>query len=484
MKKILISILIILAACQFTTAQWHHFVANYKRSTYGQGAQTWSIAPAEGGFVYFANLNGVLQFSRSGWDTFHFDGEVRSVMVSQKTARLYAGGINEMGYYQPSQNGNMLYHSISAMMTEAERDAIGNVWDIHEIDNAIYFATDGEIVKYTAPDQFQYMKSPSKILSSCVSGGVLYVAAENGFYNLHGDRLRLCPNAEMLADKQVRGLVPYKDGVIAITMENGAYYYDGTLCSTFDTDAHDFMRGNIAFCAADGDSIFAVGTIKGGVAVVNKNTRRAVYFDDHNGLQNNTVLSLSFEEKGNLWVGLDNGIDKILLTYPIKNLYSPQLFYGAGYDAIVDGNTLYLATNRGLFATQWPDVNTIQEVEGGVGQVWKLCRIDNDIFCLHDHGLFVIKDGKLQSISRIPGFWGMTQMPKSRDIVAGTYGNLWLLRRNTSNQFDIKELQGLKGSFSNMATTTGDTIWLHQHNKDIVYKAIIDADSLRVINTY
>ena len=483
MKSALLSILLLLAT-HCAIAQWHHFVANFSRSEYGQGAQTWCIAPAGGDFVYFANMNGVMQYSRAGWETFGFDSEVRSVMASPKTSRLYVGGINEIGYYEPCCNGNLLYHSISDSMSTAERDVIGNVWNIHEIDNSQYFATDGEIIKHTPDGGLQIMKSPSKIISSAVSEGVLYVATETGFYFLNGDRLRLCQNTETLYGKQVRGLVPFKDGIIAITMENGAYYYDGTLCSQFKTDADSFLHANIAFCAADGDSIFAVGTIKGGVAVIDKTTRKAMYFDEHNGLQNNTVLSLAFEEEGNIWVGLDNGIDKILLTFPIKNLYSQQLFYGAGYDAIVDGNSLYIATNRGLFATNWPLVGDVREIEGGVGQTWKLRSFDGEIFCLHDHGLFAIRDGKLHTISKIPGFWGMTQMPESHDIIAGTYGTLWLMRRITDGNYDIRELQGVKGSFSNMTATKGDTIWLKDHNKVIVYKAVMDGDSLRVISRY
>ena len=483
MKSAVLSILLLLAT-HCAVAQWHHFVANYSRAEYGQGSQTWCIEPVGSDFVYFANMNGVLQFSRAGWETFNIDSEVRSVMVSMSKSRLYVGGINEIGYYEPDQSGCMRYKSISGAMPDAERDAIGNVWNIHEIDNSQYFAADGEIIKYTLDGDFKIVKSPSQILSSAVTGGVLYVATETGFYFLNGDRLRLCQNTEILSDKQVRGLVPFKDGIIAITMENGAYYYDGTLCSQFKTDADRFLHENIAFCAADGDSIFAVGTIKGGVAVIDKNTRKAVYFDDHNGLQNNTVLSLAFENRGNLWVGLDNGIDKILLTYPIKNLYSQQLFYGAGYDALVSGDQLYLATNRGLFATSWPNIGEVKEIEGGVGQTWKLRAFDGEIFCLHDHGLFAIRDGKLHTISKIPGFWGMTQMTDSHDIIAGTYGTLWLLRRTDGNTYDIRELKGVKGSFSNMVTTKDGTIWLKDHNKAKVYQAVMEGDSLRVINVF
>lgn len=71
------------------------------------------------------------------------------------------------------------------------------------------------------------------------------------------------------------------------------------------------------------------------------------YFNENNGLRNNTVLSVSFDTTGNLWAGLDSGIDYVCLSSPFTNLYSYPYSYGTGYTAAVEGGYLYLGTNRG-----------------------------------------------------------------------------------------------------------------------------------------
>lgn len=78
----------------------------------------------------------------------------------------------------------------------------------------------------------------------------------------------------------------------------------------------------------------------------------------------------------------------------------------------------------------------------------------------------------------------MTQIVDFHDIIAGTYGTLWLIRRTDDDNYEIRELKGVKGSFSNMATTKDGTIWLKDRNKATVYQAVMDGDSLRVIKVY
>ena len=76
-------------------------------------------------------------------------------------------------------------------------------------------------------------------------------------------------------------------------------------------------------------------------------TRELSFFNENNGLQNNTVLSVSFDPAGNLWAGLDNGMAYVCLASPFTNLYSHP-HYGTGYAAAVQGDYLYLGTNKGL----------------------------------------------------------------------------------------------------------------------------------------
>ena len=67
----------------------------------------------------------------------------------------------------------------------------------------------------------------------------------------------------------------------------------------------------------------------------------------NSGLQNKTVLSMSFDALNNLWLGLDNGIDCLHLSSPVSSLYGNKPVIGSGYSSIVYQGKLYLASNQG-----------------------------------------------------------------------------------------------------------------------------------------
>lgn len=71
----------------------------------------------------------------------------------------------------------------------------------------------------------------------------------------------------------------------------------------------------------------------------------------NSGLQNKTVLSMSFDALNNLWLGLDNGIDCVHLSSPVSSLYGNKPVIGSGYSSIVYQGKLYLASNQGLYTT-------------------------------------------------------------------------------------------------------------------------------------
>lgn len=60
-----------------------------------------------------------------------------------------------------------------------------------------------------------------------------------------------------------------------------------------------------------------MGTIHKGLLLIDCNTMQLKYFNENNGLRNNTVLSVSFDSTGNLWAGLDSGIDYVCLSSPL-----------------------------------------------------------------------------------------------------------------------------------------------------------------------
>ena len=131
---------------------------------------------------------------------------VRSVLSSSIQKRIYVGGINECGYFQPASSGEMVYCCMSDSLNESDKQ-VGNIWGIHENDNILYFQADGCIVK-CINDKYTYIDSEEKIDCSSIVNGTLYLGTSQGVKVLVGNTLFPLQGAEALSNKRIRGIFP------------------------------------------------------------------------------------------------------------------------------------------------------------------------------------------------------------------------------------------------------------------------------------
>ena len=467
-------------------AGWNSFIVNFDKNQYGKGAQTWQIAPYDDKWVYFANKNGMLQFDGNVWNIFPLNNtsDVRSVLASSTQKKIYIGGINEFGYYEPGADGMLIYHCMSDTLDKACR-FLGNVWGIHETDNILYFQGDDRVVKYLN-GKYTAIEMNAKIDCSNMVNGILYIGTDRGVWFLVGNTFFPLQGAEVLASKRIRGIVPYKDGVLVATAYNGLYYCNGKNVEPFITGAEDFIRENEVFCIAEKDNKVVLGTIHKGLLLVDCNTMQLKYFNENNGLHNNTVLSVSFDVAGNLWAGLDSGIDYVCLTSSFTNLYSYPYFFGTGYTVATEGNLLYLGTNRGLYYTPYPvklngDLPDIHPVAQSSGQVWNLCRIGEELFCLHDRGVFLVKGMTMERVTDITGAWCCQQVMGHPDMMyVGVYNGIYLVAKKDGKWQTICKIEGMGDSCRFFEQETDRIIWVY--NADHVTRMELSENLSKSIN--
>lgn len=456
------------------SASWNNFIINYKKEVYGKGSQTWQIASYNNNWVYFANKNGLLQFDGSSWGIFPLNNgsDVRSVLPSSSKKRIYVGGINEFGYFEPDERGKLVYHCMSDSVKKPIR-SIGNIWRIYENDNILYWQADGVVLK-CLNGKYTLISADSKIDCSNLVNGILYIGTNKGVRILIGNTFFPLPGAKALDTKRIRGIVPYKKGVIIATAYDGLYYWDGKVLVPFITGIEAFMSQNEIFSIASSKNLIALGTVHMGLIMINTSTMQVKYFNENNGLQNNTVLSLGFDCRDNLWAGLDNGIDYICMNSPLSNLYSYPYSYGAGYSAILSNNYLYLGTNRGLYYTHYPvslsdKVINISQVPQSSGQVWDLSKVGNDVFCLHDRGIFLVKGETMERIGTISGVWNCKAMINNPEkVLLGMYDGIYLMQKEQGEWKPKKKLEGMNESAENFEIESDHVLWLHNNDNGLL----------------
>lgn len=465
-------------------ADWNNFIINYDKELYGNG-QTWQIANYNENWIYFANKNGVIQYDGNLW-TIHplrYSSDVRSVYPSVYQKKIFAGGINEFGYFVPNERGNMIYHCMSASLLPQQRN-IGNVWNICENENTLYFQGDQSVLKYFQ-GKYSLVKSRTKIDCSALINGIFYIGTSEGLFVLAGRTFLPLQGSEVMKGEKIRCFLPNSKGVIAVTA-NGLYVCDGQRVKQYVVGIEHFLKENNVFCAARSGNQIAIGTVRKGLVLIDTNTKVVKFFNEKNGLQNNTVLSLKFDGKNHLWAGLDIGIDCICLDASLTNLYTFPNSLGTGYSALLEHNMLYLATNRGLFYTHYPilseeGVIPITSVPESSGQVWKLSRIGNDVFCLHDRGIFFLKNGHLSRVGNVTGAWTCQSVFGKTDMAyVGLYSGLLLMKKINGIWTVAQTIGNFNISSGEFVQQSATVIWINNSNE--IIRIELDKDLTHVIS--
>ena len=502
MKKIIISIYLLsfLTFYAFPSVKkvGFAFTENYSKETYKGGMQTWSITQDQEGVMYFGNNDGLLSFDGSTWRIYKIPNRsiVRSVLISGE-GRIYIGAFNDFGYFYANRQGQLVYQSLLNKVPEEYRD-FGEIWKIvpylggyifHSF-NAVFFYKDDKI------DLISFNRGLH--FSFAVEGNFYVREINKGLLKLTGLNLTPVKNSEMFGDKQVMSILMYDENTLLVaTREKGVYLINDDGVSRFGNELQPYFEENQIYSAiALGEDYFVFGTVQDGIVILDHEGSLIQRINRERGLQNNTVLCLFADNRQNLWLGLDNGIDYVQLNSPLS-YFAYQNIVGAVYAIERNGDNLYLGTNQGLFQTKWPplsgltdDRKTFQFVDGLQGQVWTLFSRGNSVFVGHDKGTFIIENKTVRKISNYQGGWSFIEIPGNpRFLIEGTYAGILLYedkRINGKSRWEfIRRIPGFYQSCKQMKFDEKGYLWIGHGFKGIYRLKINEAlDSITEIGNY
>ena len=440
-------------------------VRNFTKININAGNQNWDIAQCENDWMYFANNNGLLEFDGLTWRLYPIlnKAAVRSLYYDKKTKRIYAGGYNEFGYYYRKQDGMLHYRTMRQNMHSTKMN-IADVWNIHKLSNHLIFQADYHIV-LAGTNYFKVFKFNDKIYNSEIINDKLYIAQfQTGISYFNGHKFIEISDNELLKNKKVCAILPYQtDQMLFVTDLHGIYLYKNFKLSRFQTHIDHYLKTGEAFSASIRNNKLAIGTVQSGLIVKNLSDNSILHTSKSTGLQNNTVLCLSFDNSDNLWLGLDNGIDYIIANSPVQNVVGNSNHIGAGYTSALFNNKLYLGTNQGLYFQKYnyeknPQTYPKNNIKG---QIWSLSVINNEMFCAADKGLFVFNNENITAIDDLRGVFVVKQLNKNPNRLLGLkyYGFFVLDKKNNKWRLSNNIRGYNEGGKSFIEDTFGD-IWV------------------------
>jgi DNA-binding CsgD family transcriptional regulator len=235
------------------------------------------------------------------------------------------------------------------------------------------------------------------------------------------------------------------------------------------------------------DNELAVGTTSDGCYVINKESGNIIqHFSMEEGLQNNNVLKLFTDERQNIWLALDNGIDLVRYNSFIKQIYPDKKNLLTTYTAQVYDNKLYIGTSDGLYGTPLDNTNDLsfsknhfRLVDNSKGQVWSLSTLNDQLLLGHHEGGFLVKDYVATPLLSDKGSWlykPFMAPDSSADVLIGSYSGLYGMKSTRQGFSPPVPIKGLNESLRFLAVDNDQTVW-SSHPYRGVYKIKLVGDS-------
>ncbi len=465
-------------------------VQNFSKRDYKGGLQNWGFSQDEKGIIYVANNEGLLTYDGKFWNIHPLPNRtiVRSVTVHGP--RIYVGGQDEMGYFIPGKNGNLEYHSLVEFISGKDK-SFGDVWDIEVLNKNVFFRTAGKIFQLTGESITSYGAPQEWSFLGVFNGGLYAHDFSSGLLKLEGGIWKnAIAKGTLPANDPVTGILPAKNGALVTTLKNGIFQLVNEELTSLSSSTNSIFGNDRIYSSTIIDSQWiALATNNNGIYIIDQPGNIVQGFSKTEHLQNNNVLSIFRDRQGNLWLGLDNGIDFIAYNSPIKHI-TPLMSDGSGYTATVFQNRLYTGTSNGLFSVLLQDVKDLSFSKGKFetvarGQTWSLSEINSRLLMGQHDGAFEISGNNSRQISSQAGFWNFLPVSSifpSPQVVAGHYKGIRFFNYNGSGFTPGMEIPGFDESSRFVAIDKSGMIWV-SHPYHGVYKISRSGNSFD-IKTY
>lgn len=430
-------------------------MSNFSKEDYHGGALTLEIDQFDNGILVAANNDGLLVFDGVEWSCFKQPNQTILRSIEVVGDRVYAGGQNELGYFDFSSYPP---NYVSLLSTDTHKN-LGEIWDTEAAGDTVFFRADDQLFVYEG-SVLKRAAIDGEILKLMAVEGHVLVQNQDAIFNVSREKVAQVPMIE--EDLVFFEKLPSEDVFI--------YEKSGVISSADQSQLgskqlNDYLKENGLNVVERIQGGYGFGTKRGGLVITDESFSNFTIYDVANGLQRNDVASIFQIDNGDIWVGTNDGIDYLEYGASFRSLKPDGYLKGAGYAALEFGGDLFFGTGNGLFKLEQNDegLNDYVEIENSKGQVWGLRECQGLMWVCHHEGLFWLDGYALEEVPNTEGVWEVMEVPGfDNQLIVGHYNGLSLIEKVNGTWRKTKELEGLKES-SRIIAYEGDLVWWVSH---------------------
>ncbi len=376
---------------------------------YGASDQNWSITQDSMGRLFVANLNGVMMYDGEYWKVIPIKNNLSCVsLIKAKDETIYVGAANEFGYLDFSDNDSVKYKSLSVSLPKSEKD-FGNVWAVHAIGDDIFFCSNERIFWYrNNVYQKSFTPTGEKFHTFFNVGNTLLVREQGvGLLFFKDGNLKKILGTGELANTKVYAALSQKENVYWLCSRNGLYslYFninkpEISNLIKINSSVDKWMTENDVYYGTKlSEDMFALGSIKKGMLLVDKDFKKINTINYDNGLQDDAVKYIYKDFSGNIWLALNKGVSYIEINSPITFFGKSNNVTNTIESIAKLNDILYIATDKGI--SQYDSESHIFKSTEITDESWDLACLGNTLFAGTESGLYKFEDGKISHFPEI-----------------------------------------------------------------------------------
>lgn len=431
-KKLLI-FLLVLSNIAFSQKYWESgspFIQTYSPDLYQANNQNWAIAQDKRGIIYFGNTNGILEFDGTKWNILQTstNSSVRS-LTTGTDGIVYVGGNGDLGFIAANNKFKTTFISLKNKLPEKDQ----NFSDIRQVcatSYGVYFFTKDKVFIYRQ-DTFQIHKfSAITRFAFEINDIVITISKDKALYAIIGNQFQKLPGTENIAENSGRILITNLNTqkILIATENKGFFTYDLSLFFDKKTGNYDFTlpvqaalepfsvefyeyfpKNNIYSLKKIDNNTIAIGTVYGGLVLIDTTGKVKQVIKKSNGLFDNSITEIYVDHLNNIWVTHLKGISYIHYNSKISIFSEKEGLEGSVYKNIRYNNKIYVSTALGLFVLNSNSIdetntNKLQFIENTKERVWDLIIHKNKLFFITSSFLGIIEDDKLKMQFPISGY--------------------------------------------------------------------------------
>jgi len=470
-----------LQAQNFSISRGLPFIRNYSPEEYNAHEQNFDIVQDKNGIMYFANFAGILEFDGTTWNKIPTSSGMRvlSLAIDEK-GTIFVGGLYDFGYLKHNSEGTTSFVSLTDSIKNKEE--IGEIFKVICAKEMNYFISERKLF-IAKKDKISVISFENDASSAFFVNNELYIffdvtSEKTGtHYGLtkfnDGEFTNISSvQSEKILDIKSMFQIRGTENIAVASSKQGIFLLQKTRITSLNIATNEYIKQHSLSCIVRANTkTYGIGTINGGFVLTDTLGNILQILDKNSGLQDEAINAAFVDKKNSVWLATNNGISKTEINWPVSFYDNKNTgLEGKVLDIEKVGNTMYFATDKGLYFLQ---NNNFYSVKGISSACWSLVKDRNNLWAATTYGIYKVYNTTAK-ITNVKEFtFCLTKSDLNRNMLfAGHNGKISILNVNSGSLETINSIEGLNSDVQNIVEVdNGDILLEIPPGKIFLYSA-------------